>query len=85
MKLNINFKDIIKEYIINNNLFNTTSKSIYTLNEILDVVEYILITGASWRSLNLSIFKNTIKWQSIYYHFNKWINLNIFKKHICNY
>ena len=61
MKLNINFKDIIKEYIINNSLFNTTSKSIYTLNEILDVVEYILITGASWRSLNLSIFKNTIK------------------------
>ena len=53
MKLNINFKDIIKEYIINNNLYIKTIKSKYTLEDILKVIEYILVSGASWRSLNL--------------------------------
>jgi hypothetical protein len=72
MKLNINFKDIIKEYIINNKLFIKTTKSKYTLDDILKVLEYILVDGASWRSLELDIFENKYKWQSIYYHFNKW-------------
>jgi transposase len=80
MKLNLDFKDIIKEYIIKNNLFIKTIKSKYTLDDILKVLVYILSNGASWRSLDLEIFENKYKWQSIYYHFNKWNKLNIFEK-----
>ena len=40
--------DCIREYIINHKLFYTNYKSKYTLNEILDIIEYIFITGASW-------------------------------------
>lgn len=39
-----------------------------------------MVTGASWRSLDLPIFKNRVKWQSIYYHFNKFCKLNVFRK-----
>ena len=46
----------------------------------MNVIEYLLKTGSSWRSLSLSVFKGNYKWQSIYYHFNKWNKLNIFCK-----
>ncbi len=71
MKLNIDFKEIITKYILINKLFTTTVKSKYTLDEIINVIEYLLKTGSSWRSLSLSVFKDNYKWQSIYYHFNK--------------
>ena len=71
--LNISFKEHIQDYIIKNNLFNVTTNTKYTLTQILDVIEYVLITGSSWRSLDLPIFKNShIRWQSIYYHFQKY-------------
>ena len=48
------------------------------MDEILDVLEYILITGSSWRSLNLSIFKDKCKWQAMYYWFKKFSNNGVF-------
>ena len=81
MKLSISFKDHIKRYIIDNNLYSVNRNTKYSLDQILDVIEYILVTGSSWRSLNLSIFKNyNIKWQSIYHHFIKFSKANVFRK-----
>lgn len=60
--------------------YKPNHNSIYKLDEILNVIEYVLITGASWRSIDLAIFDNRYKWQSIYYHFNKFSRLNIFEK-----
>ena len=48
VKLNLSFKDHIKMYILKNNLFRYNHNSKYTLDQILDVIEYILITGSSW-------------------------------------
>jgi transposase len=79
MILNFNFKDLIKDYIIDHNILHKRYKSKLNLDDILNVIEYILKTGASWRSLNLPIFKDMYKWQSYYYHFNKWSKLGIFK------
>ena len=79
MKLNISFIEYIKEYIISNKLFIQNHKSKYTLDEILTVIEYILVTGSSWRSLNLGIFKQQYIWQSFYYHFYKFCKMNLFK------
>ena len=46
----------------------------------MDVIEYVLRTGASWRTLNLAIFKkNDTKWQSIYYHFVKFSKAKVFE------
>ena len=70
IKLNLSFKDHIKSYILKNNLFKYNHNSKYTIDQILDVIEYILITGSSWRSLDLPIFNGiNIKWQSMYHHF----------------
>jgi transposase len=79
MELNFTFKDHIKNYMIKYNLLNKRYKSKYNLDDIVNVFEYILLTGSSWRSLNLSIFKGMYKWQSFYYHFNKLSKLNMFK------
>lgn len=79
MKLNISFKDYIKSYILKHNIYQPKHNTKYTLDVILDVIEYILITGSSWRSLSLSIFSNKIKWQSFYYHFDKFTKNNVFE------
>ena len=80
-QLNVSFKDHIRRFILNNDLFKPTTNTKYTLDQILDVIEYVLITGASWRSIDLPIFNNlNIRWQSIYYHFQKFSKANVFKK-----
>ena len=79
MKLNVSFKDYIKSYILKHNIYEPKHNTKYTLDTILDVIEYILITGSSWRSLSLSIFCNKIKWQSFYYHFDKFAKHNVFE------
>lgn len=56
VQLNFSFKDYIRDYVIRNKLFKPTVNSKYTIDQILDVIEYVLITGSSWRSLNLPIF-----------------------------
>ena len=81
VQLNVSFKDHIRRFILNNDLFKPTTNTKYTLDQILDVIEYVLITGASWRSIDLPIFNNlNIRWQSIYYHFQKFSKANVFKK-----
>ena len=80
IKLIISFKNLIRNYVQSHSLFVPTTNSKYSLDQILDVIEYILITGSSWRSLDLPIFNSTnIKWQSIYYHFQKFSKANVFK------
>ena len=80
IRLNTSFKDHIRKYIIDHHLFTPTTNTKYTIDQILDVYEYILITGSSWRSIDLPIFKLTgIKWQSIYYHFQKFSKANVFE------
>lgn len=78
MQLKLSFKEIIKTYIIDHKLLNQRYKSKYSIDDIINVIEYVLITGSSWRSLNLPVFYNKFKWQSFYYHFNKLSKLNIF-------
>jgi transposase len=81
IKLDVSYKEHIRNYIIENHFYKPTTNTKYTLDQIIDVIEYVLITGSSWRSLDLSIFKTTdIRWQSIYYHFRKFVKANIFKK-----
>jgi len=43
MNLNLTFTDLIKEYIIDKNLFFKRSKSKYSLDDILSVIEYVLV------------------------------------------
>jgi len=78
-ELTIDFMDHVRDYIIKYNLYNVTPNTKYSLNEILEVIKYILITGSSWRSLDLGVFKNSYKWQSIYYHYSKFCTYNIFQ------
>jgi transposase len=81
VQLNVSFKDHIRQFILINNLFKPTTNTKYTLDQILDTIEYVLITGASWRSIDLPIFNElNIRWQSIYYHFQKFSKANVFKK-----
>jgi transposase len=81
VQLNVTFKDLVRDHILERQLFKPSTNTKYSLDQILDVIEYILITGSSWRSLNLPVFKNTdIKWQSIYFHFQKFAKANVFKK-----
>ena len=80
LKLDISFKDLIKQYVINNGIYKPTKQTKHTLDKIMNIIEYILITGSSWRSLNLPIFKdNDIKWQSFYYHFRKFSDNRVFE------
>ena len=79
MKLNISFKDHIRSYVLKHSLYQKKHNTKHSLNTILDVIEYILITGSSWRSLSLSIFGNKFKWQSFYYHFEKFTKHNVFE------
>ena len=79
VKLNIFFKDQIKSYIINNNLFKKGPNSKHSLDVILDVIYYILQTGNSWRTLNDPCFNNLYKWQTFYTHFNKFCKFDVFK------
>ena len=79
-KINISFIDLIKNIIIKDkNIGKYYSikypNSKYKLDELIKSIFYILKTGISWRDL-----KTTIKWQSIYYHFTRFVKFDIFKK-----
>jgi len=80
IKLAVSFKGVIKDYILAHGLYEPTKQTKYTLDQILDVIEYVLITGSSWRSLDLPIFKSAgFKWRSIYYHFQKFSDNHVFE------
>lgn len=79
MKSDSHFVNVCKRYILDNNLYNKNHNSLYSLSDIMSAIEYILYTGASWRSLNLPAFNGRYKWQSIYHHFYKFSQANIFQ------
>ena len=79
IELNIDFKVHLKKYILKHKLFKANHNSIYTLDRILRVIEYVLKTGSSWRTLDLEIFDPDLKWQSIYYHFDKFSKAKVFE------
>ena len=68
---NIIFKDtyIGKFYI------NAQTNTKYKLDSVLCDILYILKTGISWRDL-----RSNIKWTSAYWHYQRFIKRNIFKK-----
>ncbi len=45
------------------------------MNNILDDILYVLKTGICWRDL-----RSIINWQSVYFHFQRFVKFNIFKK-----
>ncbi len=76
----LSFKEILIDTIIKNknighlyltNYHNTK----YKLVDIIDDILFILKSGVSWRSL-----RSPIKWQSVYFHFKRFVTNNIFKQ-----
>jgi hypothetical protein len=71
LKLTI-FKNKDIGYKYTNKHFN----SIYSLDIILNEIIYILKTGISWR--HLRTLNSPINWNTIYFHFNRFVKNNIF-------
>ena len=79
MNLNkLKLEDIIYNVIIKNDNIgyfytnNHISKK-HSLNDIINEIIFILKTGISWRNL-----RSSINYNSIYYHFKRFVNNNIF-------
>lgn len=74
----LKIEDIIYKTIINNTNINRFYTNDYvskkhSLTDIITEIIYILKTGISWRNL-----RSTINYNSIYYHFKRFIHNNIF-------
>ena len=76
----LSFKEILIKTIINDtnigrfyisNFLHTK----YKLPDIIDEIFYVLKTGIAWRAL-----RSSINWQSVYYHFKRFVSNDIFKK-----
>jgi len=79
MSLKTAFIIMLKNYILANksigkfySIKHPNSK--YKLEDLLDDIMFVLKTGIAWRDL-----KSTIKWQSVYFHFKRFVQFNIFK------
>lgn len=88
MKTNNKFSFIkqLKTVIMNNLIIGEYYKkkspnTKYSLDQIIENIIYVLKTGISWRNLNIN---PNIKWQTIYFHFNRFIKNNIFKTFFFN-
>lgn len=80
MHIDTSFKTTIKNIILNSDdikryYLKTHPNTKYSLDNILNEIFYVLKTGISWRDL-----RSPIKWQSIYFHFQRFVKHNIFKK-----
>ena len=80
IKTNIDFKKYLKDIILSNKNINkyyniNFPNSKYSLTDILDGILYILKTGIAWRDS-----KEVVKWQSLYFHFKRFVEHNIFQK-----
>lgn len=76
----LSFKEVLRKTIINDaniGRFYTSNflHTKYKLSDIIDDIFYVLKTGISWRSL-----RSHINWQSVYFHFKRFVTNNIFKK-----
>lgn len=79
IKITSSFKDSIKSVILNckhikNFYIKKHTNSKYSLDDILDEIFYVLKTGISWRNV-----RSHINWHSIYFHFKRFVDNNIFK------
>ena len=78
--INISFKKYLIDTIVNDNNIkhfytNTFPNSKYTISDIIDGILYVLKTGIAWRD-----YISFIHWQSLYFHFSRFVKFNIFKK-----
>ena len=79
MLFNFSFEEILKNTIKNSPINNSYNHSYhnqkYELDDIIKDIIYVLKSGVSWRNI-----RSNIKWQSLIYHFNRFIKYNIFLK-----
>ena len=80
ININISFKKYLKNIILTNNkinkyYINKFPNSKYNLDDILDGILFILKTGISWRDST-----SMINWNSLYFHFKRFVDNDIFKK-----
>lgn len=76
----ISFKTLLIETITKNSnikhlYINKQTNTKYSLQDIIDDIIYVLKTGIPWRSL-----KSKVNWQSVYFHFKRFVDNNIFKQ-----
>lgn len=84
MHINISFIDILTKIILSNKnikqfYIKSFPNSKYSLKSILSEILFILKTGISWRDC-----RSNINYQSIYYHFKRFVKFGIFKKLFIN-
>ena len=74
MYVNLSKKFITHNILPHLSQATTGRKPKVKLWRVVKAIIYRLKTGCQWRELPLrSLFgKKIIKWQSVYYHFNKW-------------
>ncbi len=80
MKLAGTINNIIKTVILKDSrighlYLSKQSHSKYDIDTIINDIIYVLKTGVSWRAL-----RSPIHWQSVYYHFKRFVKMNIFTK-----
>jgi hypothetical protein len=76
--INISFIDLLKNTLINDLhigkfYVKKFPNSKYSLDDIINEIMYILKTGIPYRCT-----KSSIKWNSIYFHFNRFVKYDIF-------
>lgn len=79
IKLKCSFKDTIKNFILNHPKLkkyytNTFPNSKYSLDIIIEDILFVLKSGVSWRDT-----RSIIKWQSLFWHFQRFSKFNVFK------
>ncbi len=77
-------KDIIEKWILPHLLVGKRGFSIRVpLEELVECILHRLKTGCQWRELPTRQFfvsGKTLKWNTVFYHFNKWSKLGCWKK-----
>ena len=81
VQINLSFNKFFKDIILNdfnikkyyNKKFPNTK---YTLDSIIEGIIYVLKTGIAWRDF----IHYSIKWNSLFFHFNRFVQYDIFKK-----
>jgi transposase len=80
IKIKCSFFDLLKNEILTNNkikkyYFKNYSNTKYKLDDILNGILFVLKTGVSWRDS-----KSIVNWQSLYFHFQRFVEFQIFLK-----
>ena len=76
-------KKFITTHILSNINFPSLGRKLKVpFWKIICLILYRLKTGCQWRELPIKMFfrSNVISWQTVYYHFNKWSKMGLWKK-----